>query len=197
MRAKSRPKKSAVRIKFFQVRHRMETIDRDSILTSTPVIGFIFDSSSVEQQLPFHAKIKRFFPDLVGSPHADGTFVIHRDLQCLIQPEVSPDDDRTFVPCRKNAAAEAIENANRTCTKIVRHPADGKCFKISVLVLPSPQSRSEAGLFAIAEDTYHSYERVGKLRIIPLSLESERNHKITVLGIDALSQACCNLVLDA
>ncbi len=29
---KSRPKKSAVRVKFFQPRHRMETIDRDLIL---------------------------------------------------------------------------------------------------------------------------------------------------------------------
>ena len=122
----------------------METIDRDLILASKAVIGFIFDSSSVEQQLPFHAKIKRFFPDLVGSPHADGTFVIQRDLQCLIQPEVSPDDDRTFVPGRKNATAEAIENAHRISTKIVRHPADGKCFKISVLESPSPESRYEA-----------------------------------------------------
>jgi hypothetical protein len=129
---KSRPKKSAVRIKFFQVRHRMETIDRDSILTSTPVIGFIFDSSSVEQQLPFHAKIKRFFPDLVGSPDADGTFVIHRDLQCLIQPEVSPDDDRTFVPCRKNAAAEAIENAPGARRRPAAVPAE-QC-------LPGPEA---------------------------------------------------------
>src|SRR5271166_824537 len=194
---KSRPKKSAVRVKFIQVRHRMETIDRDSILTSTPVIGFIFDSSSVEQQLPFHAKIKRFFPDLVRSPQADGTFVIHCNLQCLIQPEVSPDDDRTFVPCRKNTAAEAMENAHRISTKIVRHPADGKCFKISVLELPSPESRSKAGLFAVAEHAYHGYERVRKLRIIPPFLESERNNKIAVLCIYALSQSCCNLVLDA
>src|SRR5580693_2014748 len=114
----------------------METIDRDLILTSQAVIGFIFDSSSVEQQLPSHAKIKRFFPDLVGSPQADGTFVVQRDLQCLIQPEVSPDNDRTFVPRRKNAAAEPIENAHRISTKIVRHPANGKCFKIPVLVSP-------------------------------------------------------------
>ena len=42
----------------FQVRHRMETIDRDLILTSKAVIGFIFDSSSVEQKLPLHAKIE-------------------------------------------------------------------------------------------------------------------------------------------
>src|SRR5712671_2746512 len=37
---KSRPKKSAVRVKLFQPRHRTETIDRDSVLTSKPVIGF-------------------------------------------------------------------------------------------------------------------------------------------------------------
>src|SRR5260370_18772607 len=39
---KSRPKKSAVRIKLFQVRHRIQTIDPDSNLTSKPAIGFIF-----------------------------------------------------------------------------------------------------------------------------------------------------------
>jgi len=194
---KSGPKKSAVRIKLFQVRHRMETIDRDLIFASKAVIGFVFDSSSVEQQFPFHTKIKRRFFDLVGSPHADGTFFIQRDLQGLIQPEVSPDDDRTFVPCRKNAAAEAIEHAHRINTKIVRHPADGKCFKISVLELASSESRYEPGLFFITEHADHGYERVRKPRMIPPPLESERNNKIAVLGIYALSQSCCNLVLDA
>jgi hypothetical protein len=53
---KARPKKSAVRVKFFQSRHRMETIDRNSILASKTVIGPITDSSAVEQLLPFHAK---------------------------------------------------------------------------------------------------------------------------------------------
>ena len=62
----------------------METIDRDSILASKPVISFISYSSSVEQQLPFYPKIKRFFPDLVRAPHADRNFLIHRELQCLI-----------------------------------------------------------------------------------------------------------------
>ena len=97
----------------------------------------------------------------------------------------------------EKSAAEAIENAHRISTKIVRHPADGKCFKISVLELPSPESRSEAGLFAVAEHAYHGYERVRKLRIIPPFLESERNNKIAVLCIYALSQSCFNLVLDA
>jgi hypothetical protein len=40
------------------------------------------NSSFVEQLLPFHGKIKRLFLDLVGSPHADGIFDIHRELQC-------------------------------------------------------------------------------------------------------------------
>src|SRR6266446_5944543 len=109
----------------------METIDCDSILAGKAVIGSIIDSSSVEQLLPFHAKIKSRLLDLVGSPHADGIFFIHRELQCLIQPEVSPDDDRTFVQFRKNAAAEAIENTQmRISIKIVRHPTDSKCFKL-------------------------------------------------------------------
>jgi hypothetical protein len=195
---KSRPKKSAVRIKFFQPRHRVETVDRHSILARKAVIGSITNSSSVEQQLPFHAKIKRRFPDLVGSPHADGTFVTHRELQCLIQLEVSPDRDRTFVPCRKNAAAEAIENAEvRISIKIVRQPADGKCFKLSVFESSSSESRREAGLLAVAEHAYHRYERVRKLRVIPFALVSERNNKIAVLCIYALSQARCNLGLDA
>src|SRR5580700_1420932 len=175
----------------------METIDRDLILTSKAVIGFIFDSSSVEQKLPLHTKSKRFFPDLVGSPHAGRSFVIQRDLQCLIQPEVSPDDDRTFVPGWKNPTAEAIENAHRISTKIVRHPADGKCFKISVLESPSSEPRCEAGLLAVGEHADHGDERVRKLRIIPPFLESERNNKIAVLGIYALSQSGCNLGLDA
>src|SRR5260370_33939501 len=106
------------------------------MLQSKAIIGFRFDTASVKQQLPFHAKIKRCFPDLVGYPQAYGTFVIQRDLQCLIQHEVSSDDDRTSVPCRKNAGAESIENAHRISTKIVRHPANGKCFKIPVLVSP-------------------------------------------------------------
>src|ERR1700731_382685 len=62
---KSRPKKSAVRVKFFQPRHRMETIDRDSTLASKAVIGPITNRSSVEQPLPFHGKIKRLFLNLV------------------------------------------------------------------------------------------------------------------------------------
>src|SRR5258707_45438 len=44
---------------------------------------------------------------------------------------------------------------------------------------------------------YHGYERVGKLWIIPPFLESERNNKIAVLCIYALSQSRCNIVLDA
>ena len=63
----------------------MATINRDSILAIKAVIGSITDSSPVEQLLPFHGKIKRLFLDLVGSPNADGIFVIHRELQCLIQ----------------------------------------------------------------------------------------------------------------
>src|ERR1700730_13526443 len=63
---KSRPKKSAVRVKFFQPRDRMETIDRDSILASKAVIGSITDSSSVEQLLPFHAQVKRLFLAFAG-----------------------------------------------------------------------------------------------------------------------------------
>src|SRR6202030_111720 len=50
---KSRPKKSAVRVKFFQPRHRVETIDRDSILAGKAVIGSITDSFSGEQLLSF------------------------------------------------------------------------------------------------------------------------------------------------
>jgi len=195
---KSCPKKSAVRVKLFQPRHRMATIDRDSILAIKAVIGSITDSSSVEQLLPFHGKIKRFFLDLVGSPNADGIFVNHRELQCLIQPEVSPDGDRTFVLFRINAAANAIENAQvRISIKIVRQPADGKCFKISVLESPSSESRCEAGLLAVGEHAYHRDERVRKLRVIPFVLVSERNNKIAVLCILALSQARCNLGLDA
>jgi hypothetical protein len=105
----------------------METIDRDSILASKAVVGFMSNSSSVEQQLPFHAKIKGLFPDLVWSPHSDGISFLHRELQCLIQPEISPDDNGTLVQFRKNAACEAIENAQvRISIKIVRQPADGK-----------------------------------------------------------------------
>src|SRR6202023_3104984 len=138
---KSRPKKSAVRVKFFQPSDRMETIDRDSILASKAVIGSITDRSSVEQLLPFHAKVKRLFLDLVGAPHADGIFVIHRELQRLLQLEASPDGDRTFVPFRNNATADAIENAQvRISIKIVRQPAACKCFKIPVLVSPSSES---------------------------------------------------------
>src|SRR5258708_17771416 len=86
---KPRPKKSAVRVKFFQPRHRMKTIGRNSILASKAVIGPITDSSSVEQLLPFHAKIKRLFPDLVGPHMPTAFFDIHSKLQRLIQPEVS------------------------------------------------------------------------------------------------------------
>src|SRR5258708_8690805 len=143
---KSRPKKSAVRVKLFQPRHRMATIDRDSILAIKAVIGSITDSSSVEQLLPFHGKIKRLFLDLVGSPNADGIFVIHRELQGLIQPEVSPDGDRTFILFRINSAANAIENAHlRISIKIVMNPADCKYFNISVLESTSSNSRWYAG----------------------------------------------------
>src|SRR5258707_11428083 len=138
---KSRPKKAAVRVTFFQTRHRMETIDRDLILAIKAVIGSITDSSSLEQLLSFHGKFKRVFPDLVGSPHADGIFVTHRELQCLIQPDVSPDGDRTFVLFRINKAAETIENAPvRISMKIVRQPTDCKCFKISVLESTASES---------------------------------------------------------
>src|SRR5260221_1563888 len=195
---KSGPKESAVRIKVFRPRHRMETIDRDSILVIKAVIGSITDSSPVEQLLPFHGKIKRFFLDLVGSPHADGIFDIQRELQCLIQPEVSPDGDRTFVHFRINAAADAFENAQvRISIKIVRQPADRKCSKIAVLESPSSESRCEARLPAVSEHAYHRDERVRKLRVIPFVLVSERNNKIAVLCILALSQARCNLGLDA
>ena len=134
---KSRPKKSAVRIKVVRPRHRMETIDRDSILAIKAVIGSITDSSSLEQLLSFHGKIKRLFLDFVRSPHADGIFVTQRELQCLIQPDVSPDGDGTFVFFRINKAAETIENAPvRISIKIERQPTDCKCFKISFLNLP-------------------------------------------------------------
>src|SRR5271163_1311866 len=103
----------------------METIDRDSIFAIQAVISPVTDGSSVEQLLPPYAKIECLFLDLVGSPHAHIIFDIHRKLQRLIQPEVSPDGDRTFVPCREKAAAEAIENAQmRISIKIVRQPAD-------------------------------------------------------------------------
>src|SRR5882762_5755174 len=194
---KSRPKKSAVRIEFFQTRHRMETIDCDTIPAIKAVIGSKIDSSSVEQLLP-GGKIKRLFLGLVGSPHADGIFDIHRELQCLIQPEVSPDGDRTFVLFRISLAADAIENAQvRISIKIVRQPADCKCFKISVLESPSSESRCEAGLLAIGKHAYHRDERVRKLRLNPSVLVSERNNKIAVLCIYALSQARCNLGPDA
>jgi hypothetical protein len=122
---KSRPKKSAVRIKVVWPRHRMQTIDRDSILAIKAVICSITDSSFVEQLLPFHGKIKRLFLDLVGSPHADGIFVIHREFQCLIQPEISSGRDRTLVPSRHNKAANAFENAQvRISIKIMRQPAE-------------------------------------------------------------------------
>src|SRR6516162_2184955 len=115
------PRKSAVRVKFFQSRHRMEAIDRDSVLAIKAVIGPITDSSSVKQPLPFHAKIKCFFLDLVGSPHGHRIFGVNRKLQRLLQREVSPDGDRTFVPIWINAAAEAVENAQmRISIEIVR-----------------------------------------------------------------------------
>ena len=57
---------------------------------------------------------------------------------------------------RKNAAAEAIENAQiRISIEIVRQPADGKCFKIPVLEFPSSESRCQAGLLAVGEHAYH------------------------------------------
>jgi hypothetical protein len=116
----------------------METIDRDSILARKTIIGPITDSSSVEQTLPFHGEIKRLFLDLVGSPHAHGVLNIQRELQCRIQPEVSPDRGRTFVLFRINAAPDAIENAQiRIGIEIVRQPTDCKCFKIPVLESPT------------------------------------------------------------
>ncbi len=119
----------------------METIDRDSILTIKAVVGYITDSSAVEQPLPFHAAIKRLFFDLVGAPHADSIFDIHRELQCFIQPEVSSDGGTTFVLFRINATADAIENAQvRILIEIVRQPADGECFKISVHEFPFSES---------------------------------------------------------
>ena len=107
---KSGPQESAVRIKVFGPRHRMQTIDRDSILATKAVSGSVADSSFVEQLLPFRGQIKRLFLDLVGSPNADGIFVIHRELQCLIQSEVSPDGDRTCVHFWINEAADPFEN---------------------------------------------------------------------------------------
>src|SRR5258708_5499554 len=195
---KSRPQKSAVRVKAVRPLHRVQTIDRDSILAIKAVIGSITDRSSVEQLLPFHGKIKRLFLDLVGSPHADSIFVIHGELQCLIEPEISSERDRTLVPSRNNEAANAFENAQvRISIKIVRHPADGKCFKISVLESVSSESRCEAGLLAVGENAYYREERVRKLGVIPLILVSERNNEIAVLPIWALSQARGYLGLDA
>src|ERR1700758_898082 len=54
---KTRSEKSAVRVKFFQPCHCMETVNRDSILAIKTVVGPITDRSSVEQYLPFYAKI--------------------------------------------------------------------------------------------------------------------------------------------
>src|SRR5208282_635406 len=62
---------------------------------------------------------------------------------------------------------------------------------------PSSESRREAGLLSVAEHAYHRDERVRKLRVIPSALVSERNNKIAVLCIYALSQARFNLRLDA
>jgi hypothetical protein len=153
---KSRPKESAVRVRLVQPRHRMETIDRDSVHAIQAVISPITYSSSVEQLLPFYAKIECLFLDLVGSPHAHNVFDIHRKLQRFIQPEVSPNGDRTFVPCREKAAAEPIENAQmRVSIEIVRQPADCKCFKIPALEAPSSESRSKAGLLALGQQVYH------------------------------------------
>jgi len=146
---KSRPKQSAVRVKLVQPCHCMEAIDRDSIFAIKAVIGPITDSSSVQQLHPFYPKIKRLFLDLVGSPHAHSIFGVNRKLQRLLQREVSPDGDRTFVPIWINAAAEAIENAQmRISIEIVRQPADCKRFKIPALDSPSSQPRSKAGLLA-------------------------------------------------
>jgi hypothetical protein len=195
---KSGFQESAVRIKVVQLRHRMQTIDRNSILAIKAVIGSITDSSFVEQLLPFRGKIIRRFLDLVGSSHADGVFVIHRELQCLIQPEISSESGRTLVPGRHNEAPNAFENAQvRISIKIVRQPADRKCVKVSVLESPSSEFRCQAGLFAAGEHAYYRDERVRKLRVIPLVLVSEGNHKIAVLRIYAPSQAGGNLGLDA
>src|SRR5260221_13070760 len=185
-------------LKFSQPCHRRETINRYSILAIKAFIVSIADSTSFEQLLSFHGKIKRLFLDLVGPPHADDIFVIHRELQRLIQPQVSPDGDRTFVHFRINEAAEAIENAQvRISIKIVRHPADCKGFKISVLESPSSESRCEPGLLAVGVRAYHRDERVREFGGFPIVLVSERNNKRAVLCIYALSQARCNLGLDA
>ena len=195
---KSGSQESAVRRKVVRPRHRMQTIDRDSVLAIKAVIGSITDSSFVEQLLPFHGKIKRLFLDLVRSPHADGIFVIHRELQCLIQPEISSERDRTLVPSRHNEAANAFENAQvRISIKIVRQPADGKCVKVSFLESPSSEFRCQAGPLAAGEHAYYRDERVRKLRVVPLVLVSEGNNEIVVLPIPALSQARGNLGLDA
>ena len=45
---KSRPKESAVGVKLVQPRHRVETIDRDPVLSGEAVIGLITDSSAIE-----------------------------------------------------------------------------------------------------------------------------------------------------
>src|SRR6516162_6773226 len=127
----------------------METIDRDEGLAIKTVIGPITDRSAVEQPLPFHAEVKRLFLYLVRAPHSYGIFGVHCELQRLLQRKVSPDGDRTFIPFRNNAAAEAIENAEmRISIEIVRQPADCKCFKIPALESPSSQPRSKAGLLA-------------------------------------------------
>ena len=142
---KSRPKESAVGVKLVQPRHRMETIDRDSSFASKAVIGPVTDRSSVEQPHPFYAKVKSRFLDLVGSPHTHSIFLIHRKLQRLSQREASADGDRTFIPCREKAAAEAVENAQMRITiEIVRQPANVIGFKIPPLVGPSCESRTRA-----------------------------------------------------
>ncbi len=85
----------------------------------------------------------------------------------------------------------------RISIEIVRQPTDCKCFKIPVLVSPSSESGSEAGLLAVGWHADNRDERVRKVRVIPSVLVSERNNKIAVLSVLAFSQARCNLGLDA
>src|SRR6516164_7145322 len=153
------PQKSAVRIKFFQVCHRVETIDRNSVLSGKAVIGLVTDSSSIEQLLPFHAKLKSFFLNLVPSPHADGVLKKHRQFQGLGQLEAFPGNDRTRVQIWIDPAAKAVEDAQiLVLVKIGRHPAYGKRLKIPVPVFSSPKSGREMGLLVVGKHAYHRNE---------------------------------------
>src|SRR5262249_55065040 len=82
--------------------------------------------------------------------------------------------------------------------KIGRHPADGKRLKIPAPVFSSPKSGREMGLLVVGKHAYHRNERVRECRSIPSTmLISERHNKIAVHGVLALSQASCDLSLDA